>query len=188
MDKNIAALLREDARTIHVVFNMDDAMENHLDVDFDWPKGADKNVVAEAKRKIMEGNSPAFRIRPGAKTWTYVTDNPAVAVGDTVIVDAEGKIKLVKVVKVDAEAKIEPNSDIVYKWIIGRVDMDAYQATLKRNADLEALVAEASRNHMRRSFRQVVLDSLENGTRDKVLALVSSTSAIKRVRKPRVRV
>jgi len=177
MDKNIAALLRQDARTVHVVFNMDDAIDNHLDVDFAWPAGADDNMIAEAKRKIAAKKSPAFKIRPGAKTYTYVT-HLDIKVGDTVIAEAGGTPKLVKVVRVDDDVKIEPNDTIEYGWIIQKIDMDAYAANRERNAQIESAVAEAMRNNLRRGFAQSVLMAIgDEKTKANLTALIGAPPA-----------
>lgn len=174
MDKNIAALLRQDARTVHVVMNMDDAVENHLDVDFAWPAGADANVIAEAKRKIAAKASPAFRIKPGAKKYTYVT-HLDIQVGDTVIAEAGGTPKLVKVVQVDDDVKIEPNDSIEYGWIICKIDMAAYAANRERNVKIESAVAEAMRNNLRRGFAQSVLMAIgDDSTRSALTALIGA--------------
>lgn len=171
MDKNIAALLRQDARTVHVVMNMDDALENHLDQDFVWPHGADANVIEEAKRKIRANRSPAFAIRPGIKTYTYVT-HLDVRAGDTVIAEAAGQVKLVKVVRVDSEVKIEPNDTIEYGWLIGKVDMEAYISNRQRNEQIAAAVAGAMRNNLRRGFAQSVLAQIEGPQRDALQNLI----------------
>lgn len=174
MDKNIAALLRQDARTIRVVFNMDDALEDHLDVDFVWPAGADANVIAEAKRKISARKSPDFRIKPGVKTYTYVT-HLDIAIGDTVIVEAGGQPKMVKVISVDADVKIEPNDTIEYGWVIQKIDMAAYIANRERNAQIESAVAEAMRNNLRRGFAQSVLAAIGDDTvRNNLTALIGA--------------
>jgi hypothetical protein len=177
MDKNIAALLRQDARTIHVVFNMDDALENHLDVDLVWPAGADANMIAEAKRKIVANKSPAFRVKPGVKQYTYVT-HLDIAIGDTVIVEAAGQPKLVKVVRVDSEVKIEPNDTVEYGWVIQKVDMPAYIANRERNAQIESAVAEAMRNNLRRGFAQSVIAAIGDETaRNNLTALIGAPTA-----------
>jgi len=174
MDQNIAALLRQDARTIKVVFNMDDALAEHLDADFVWPAGADANVIAEAKRKIREGKSPAFRVKPGAKTYTYVT-HLDIAIGDTVIVEAGGTPKMVKVVGVDTDVKIEPNDTIEYGWVIQKIDMAAYVANKERNAQIESAVAEAMRNNLRRGFAQSVIAAIgDEATRANLVTLIGA--------------
>lgn len=174
MDKNIAALLRQDARTVHVVYNMDDAIDDHLEVDFVWPAGADANVIAEAKRKIAARKSPAFKIRPGVKTYTYVT-HLDITVGDTVIVEAGGAPKLVKVVRVDDDVKIEPNDAIEYGWVIQKIDTDAYVANRERNVQIESAVAEAMRNNLRRDFAQSVLAAIGDDTsRQALTALIGA--------------
>jgi hypothetical protein len=177
MDKNIAALLRQDARTVHVVFNADDALEDHLDVDFVWPAGADANVIAEAKRKIAARKSPAFRVRPGVKQYTYITHLP-ITEGDTVIVEAGGTPKMVKVIRVDADVKLEPNDTVEYGWVIQKVDMAAYIANRERNAQIASAVAEAMRNNLRRGFAQSVITAIgDETTKANLVALIGAPAS-----------
>lgn len=132
MDKNLPALLREDAKTIGVKFNST------------------------------------------AKHYTYVTHLP-VAVGDSVIVatGATDELQIAAVVRIDDEVKIEPGSDIEYKWVIGIVDMAAALENQKRNEAIQAEAAVIVRNNMRRSFAQQVLGAASEDQRSKLLALTS---------------
>jgi len=133
----------------------------------------------------MERNLPAL-LRSDAKTvqvkfpgtgklYTYVTHLP-MKCGDYVVIDAESQIKIAKVVAVDDEAKIEPGSDIEYKWVIAVVDMAAYEANQKRNSDIQAEAATIIRGNLRRSFAQQVLGAASDGQREKLLVLTGNVA------------
>lgn len=158
MDKNIAALLRADARTVHVVFDagltmFDDIPEAPLQKGF-------KAAAAQVK------------------TYTYVTHIEGLARGDAVIVQAAGEIKIAYVESVDEDVEIEPNSTVQYKWIIDRVDMAAHTANMERNSLIETEMAQAYRNNLRRSFAANVLAGLGEEHKAKLLALTGATDAL----------
>jgi hypothetical protein len=157
MDKNIAALLREDTKTVHVSFESGLADFDDLD-----------DIVVTSK----PAGAKAVRPTPGhLRLYTYVT-HLDVKRGDTVVVEAAGEIKLANVIRVDEQAEIEPNSSVAYKWVIDKVDMVAYDENQQRNAEIERTVGEAYRQNLRRTFAQAVLGTLEDGKRDDLAKLL----------------
>ena len=148
MDKNIAALLREDTKTVHVVF--DPVFVELVD--------------------LTAGTAAAGNY----KKYTYVTDLDLKA-GDTVVLDAQGKICVAYVVVVDQTCSIEPNSNIRYKWVIGKVDLEAHEANTQRNAEIENTVAKAYRKNLRRSFAQQILAGVDDANRDHLTKLLGSS-------------
>ena len=146
MDKNIAALMRHDARTVHVVF-----------------------------RSNSESNCGW-----GTKRYTYVS-HLELQPGDQVIVPMgygtkeleQNSVTTIAWVKaVDDTVKIEPNSDITYKWVISKIDMSAHEANMQRNMDIEAMVADAYRESLRASFSTRVLESMDADKRAAVTKLL----------------
>jgi hypothetical protein len=130
MDKNIAAILREDARTIGVTFGDEFA---------------------------------------GSKSYTYITDI-ALEVGDTVIVPSgsDDRFKMATVDRVDDDLEIQPNANMKYRWIAGKVDFAAYQRNMERNAEIEKLIAKTYRTNARQAYAQQFLV----GAAPEVVALV----------------
>lgn len=143
MDRNIAALLREDARTVHVRY-----FETQVD----------------------PGTFRPATFRP-AKQYTYVT-HLGVKVGDKVVVQASGQIMIAEVKKVDEDVQIEPNDSIKYAWVISVVDTAAFEANMERNRQIEASVADAYRKNLRRSFAEQVLSGLTKAKRLEVSKLL----------------
>jgi hypothetical protein len=156
MDKNIAALLREDAHTVHVSF--DQVAEDFDDED-------------SQPTKAYTSNRPKS---PNAKTYTYVTDLPLV-VGDTVVVEAQGKINLAFIRRVDEDVKIAPNSGTTYRWVIAKVDMTGYEANIERNKEIEQAVSDAYRNNLRRSFAQQILSGVDDSHRESLQRLIGAS-------------
>ena len=166
-EKNIAALMREDARTVHVVFDTDEGM-----ADFDTP--------ISAGEWVDEAPAPGYRIAPArnkSRTYTYVT-HLDIAEGDVVAVQAAGVVKIARIVKVDDHAKIEPSSNTRYNWVIARIDVEAHHANMARNAEIEKVVADAYRANLRRGFAQQILSGLEDGKRDEVLKLIAKPDSL----------
>lgn len=157
MDKNIAALLREDAKTVHVTFE-------EIDRDF-LDEVEERFVTTPAGAKLRIGGNA------GPRLYTYVT-HLEVKTGDTVVVLANKETKLATVVRVDSEVEIEPNSNVAYKWVIDKVDLVAYEENQQRNEEIEKTVSEAYRVNLRRSFAQTVLQGVEDSRREQLTLLL----------------
>ena len=89
-ERNIAALMRNDCRTVHVRFNL---VGNEFDAPPYPPTG----------KKPTNG-------------YTYVTDI-ALSPCDIVVVDGAGELKLAWVESVDDDVKIEPSSETTFEWV-----------------------------------------------------------------------
>lgn len=155
MEKNIAALLREDARTVHVRY-LDDSTEG--------------NELASAVR----GNSKLPQFSTSARTYTYVTDMP-LKEGQLVIVPANRVIKLARVAHIDEDVKI---SDIQYAWVIDMVNEDAHNENMSRNHEIEKTVAEAYRNNLRRGFAQQLLAGVDDARREQLTKLIAAPTTV----------
>lgn len=152
MEKNIAALMREDTRTVQVTF---DQVANDFDEIESSPPAAGLNRAKSTT----------------AKSYTYVTDLDLV-VGDTVVVEARGLLALARVRSVDDDVAIEPNADTKFKWVVAKVDQARYLENVKRNAEIEEAVANAYRHNLRRSFAQNILAALDDASRGRIGALL----------------
>jgi len=135
VDKNIAALMRHDARTVHVVLS---------------------NTSGDGWN---------------TKHYTYVS-HLALVPGDQIVVPVNDGTCIALVKKIDDTVKIEPNSDITYKWVITKIDMAAHEANMQRNKDIESMVADAYRESLRASFSQRVLESMDPIKRGEVNKLL----------------
>lgn len=136
MDKNIAAILREDTRTVSVCF---DITNNEL----------------------------------LGKLYTYVT-HLDLACNDLVVVPVgSDDLKVAKVVNVSEDLDIEPNCDIKFRWVVGKVDVEAHKANMARNKEIEAMLAHSYRMNARQAYAAQFL----TGADPKVLALVKGAQA-----------
>lgn len=156
MDKNLAALMRQDTRTVQVVFGA---------------LAPDLAAVPGMAEAFASGHVASTPKAPDAKGYTYVSDIP-LAVGDVVVVEARGALQVAAVRQADEDVKIEPNSDTRYNWVLAKVDFTAYAATAQRNAELENVVSEAYRHNLRRSFASQILAGVDDDNRARVAALI----------------
>jgi hypothetical protein len=140
MDKNIAALLREDVNTVKVQFT----------------------VTPYELRRALAAQGP---IDPKTQ-YTYLT-YLKVEVGDMVLVTTSNSPvpKVAFVTSIDDGVDIQPNSEIKYKWLVQKVDMTEFDANEARNAVIEETVTEAYKNNLRRSFAQQILSGVDDTKR-----------------------
>ena len=170
MEKNIAAFLDSTAYTISVSFNSVQ------------PSGAKSK-----KRYTYICNIPDVKVG----NWVVV-DAPEFT-GDAHIPLREGEMrmeyldsilscepamlrgvpKLVLVTGVDKDVAIEPNSTTTYGWVISKLDMTAYQETLRRNNQVNSLVSDAYKASMRKSFAERILGDMAEDDRTKLISLLS---------------
>jgi hypothetical protein len=135
---NIAALLREDTKTIQVAF----------------PKG-----VAYPDTEMTE-NTLVDIEEYDRKYYAYVTDFD-VKGGDCVLVEAAGAIKVAIVCNVDDTVKIDPGLQYELRWVIQKLDFSHYRANIAKNAEIKELVQQAYQRNLRKSFRQQLLAGLD---------------------------
>lgn len=131
MDKNIAAILRNDAKTVVVKF------------------AVEKDTL-----------------------YTYVTDLDFKA-GDLALVHGfGGKLAVVTVIEAHAELMIEPNSDIRFAWIAGKVDLTQYEANVLRNQTIEKTISESYKARMRQAFTESIMAQLPADASDSIKSLL----------------
>lgn len=101
-------------------------------------------------------DAPNEKFNLEAKSWTYkAMAHDGISVGDLVLVDSPRHgIVAVTVVRVDTEVDLEFSSNIRYKWIIGKVPLDAY----------------AERNDREEQFRQQMVQLERKKRRETLLA------------------
>lgn len=151
MDKNIVAFIRDDVKTIGVRFFQDRMKE-------------------EGRLSSLElGNKDELTL--SGREYTYLTDLD-VEVGNLVAVYAVGVPKVVMVTSVHEELAIEPNESIEYKWVIGKIDMQAYIDNCKKNAEIQRTLASAYKSSMRNQFRNVVMSQIDEASQAKLLSIL----------------
>ncbi len=151
IERNIAALLREDAKTIRVRF-----YESQYD------------KVRRENNSIANDTMETFTSQ---KVYSYVTDLE-LELGNMVVVEAAGQFKVALVVEVDDSVKVEPGHEYQLRWVVCRIDTTAYEQNMKRNKEIEELVQQAYQKNLRRSFAQQILAGVDDTARDNLQKLL----------------
>ena len=90
-----------------------------------------------------------FKETPG-RIYTYkVGNNLGLKVGDEVVVDARGESKVVTVKRVDLAPKIDLNATYEYKWVIQKVEKEAYAERLKVEEEVKETLIAVEAEHQR---------------------------------------
>lgn len=167
MDKNIAAFLDPTAFTISVMFKASEskaAREYTYLCNLPGVKAGDW-VVVDAPD--FDGAGPYA----DSSRMTMVDIEQVIGNGTLAF---SGVPKVVIVTKVDDTVNIEPNAPKQYKWVVAKLELAAYYATLKRNAKITETVSESYRKSMRRSFSERVLADMDESSRIALLELIPS--------------
>ena len=123
-EKNIAALVREDTKTIGVRFYQSER-------DYKTSSQTAQRVDIVDLDTIISGLSP--------KEYTYVT-HLDFKIGDLAIVKTAGELKVAYVSRVDEGCEIEPNLNMKFSWVVDRVNQDEYENQMNINKQLEELL------------------------------------------------
>ena len=141
MEKNLAAFLREDTKTVGVRFIKD----------------LFANSANYQQTLLGEDSNP---IQLSTREYTYVTDIP-LEVGDNVIVFAQDIPKVVIVTRVDDILNLNPKDTIEYKWVVSKVDYTSYNENAKKNEVITDFVRSAYRKNVKAQFKEIVLAGLD---------------------------
>lgn len=140
MDKNVAALLRNDAKTVGVRFFLQKDQEAYAN--FQRNKG------------LGLGTIPEDELSP--KTYTYVTSENFEP-GDLAMVFVSQIPRVVRVTEVHATCLIEPNSSIQYKWIAAKIDLGSHLLNMSKNAEIEDVIAKSYKRNLKSQFKALML-------------------------------
>lgn len=91
------------------------------------------------------------------KTYTYLTKDKTIKVGDVVVVDARGKLTCVIVTEISETPEITENDTTKYKWIVGKVDYLQYVAVRQWEATCHKQIREGIRSKHKISAREALL-------------------------------
>lgn len=157
MDKNIAALMRQDCKTVHVRF---------------WKDRNDNSASYSGKNPVSLSLGTVPMDAFSDKRYTYITDLD-LKEGDWALVLVSGIPKVVTVVAVDEDCEIEPNDNVAYKWVFGKVDTTNYYENLKKNEEIEGIVSSAYKKSLRAQFSQLLLAGTDAETQLRLQDLIT---------------
>lgn len=157
---NIAAFIREDAKTVGVRFHKDQ-----------YDRAKDPRGYNELDLSNTE--------------YTYIT-NLDFKVGDLAVVYVMGNPKVVMITSLHDGIMIQPNADKKYNWIVAKVDTTGYEKNEAINDEIEATVQMAYQENVKNQFRNLILNGMDEVSRMKVLGLIGHKE-VKPVRKSRAK-
>lgn len=142
MEKNLAAFLREDTKTVGVRFIKDTFSTS---TEYQMTLIGTENVEAYPLSN---------------KEYTYITDLP-LEVEDHVIVFVHEAPKVAIVTRVDEAVNIAPKDNVEYKWIACRVDYSQYKENCQKNKQIAEFMSTSYRKNVKEQFREIVLAGLD---------------------------
>lgn len=97
----------------------------------------------------------------GEKSYLFKSLDPTIEVDDIVVVptDTRHNFTCVKVTEVDVDPDLETQLNL--KWIVGKVDMPAYEEVLKNEKAAIAAVGKAEKARRRRELRESLFKNEE---------------------------
>lgn len=135
MNNNMAAFLRENARTIKVRFFKDQYKQSHNDM----------TLLGDTELSQTE--------------YIYLT-TLELKVGDLVIVTARDLFQVVYVSEVAEDVTLDIADTVKYKWIVQKLDVTAYCKLLEENKKLEQIIATSYKQSVRGQFKQMLFQQL----------------------------
>ncbi len=139
MEKNIAALLRDDTKTVGVRFFKDNFQDKKYNPTL---------LDLESYTNLSD------------KTYLYVTTE-VFKVGDYAVVFVNEIPKIALIARVDDTCLIDPQVDTEFKWIVSKVCMDTYHENKKKNDVILDIVSQAYKKNLKNQFQDIVMSSLD---------------------------
>lgn len=119
------------------------------------------DTVRAVKGVYEEGHTPAL----------FKTMDQTVAVGDIMVVQSSTRLEVTTVKIVEVDVDINFDSNVLIKWAISKVDMQAFAEVLAQENEAIAAVNSAERKRKKEALRQSLFADHED--KIKVLALSS---------------
>ena len=130
MEKNLAAFLREDTKTVGVRFIKDTFS------------------TSTEYQMTLVGTENVDWYALSNKEYTYITDLP-LEVEDHVIVFVHEAPKVAIVTRVDEAVNIAPKDNVEYKWIACRVDYSQYKENCQKNKQIAEFMSTSYRKNVK---------------------------------------
>jgi len=161
-NKHLYALLDQSYTTIGVVF----ARDERPDLQQAPPApGHQPQGLRQAGRKAPPWGRPDDGV-PTPKAYTYkVPRDEAIAIDDYVVVHGEHSgLAIGRVVRVDADPRIDVDAPYDYKWIVQRVDRETYQRRVDAERAFSDAMLNVERVRQREQLVQGFKDNLPEGS------------------------
>ena len=128
-------------------------------------------------RVIFTVNLPFDPVAVGAQTgYTYLMPYAMdLRVGDAVVVPVTGNgFKIGQVIAVDAQPDLNLDAPFQYKWVVGKVDFQAYNERLMMEDRIGAKVQDLERENLRKNLVAGLMESMGSEAVGLIGALVGA--------------
>lgn len=82
------------------------------------------------------------------------------------------RLRVARVLSVDTDVTIEPNSNTQFKWVVSTIDLVPYAQLMVRNDKLASTIQSAYKKSLRRSFADRVLAELDDSGQNELRKLL----------------
>lgn len=162
LNRNAVSLMQENMTTIQVEINPKTSPDGALLHSAVQPAPAefpDSNAYHHHPRSAPMPAAPAqFQV------YTFkINTSEFPVIGDHVVVSTTKGMRVGVIREVHASPQIDLHADYDYKWVVGKINMDDYLATLHREkaftTALEEIERQKQREEVRKSFAESMGDS-----------------------------
>lgn len=144
--KHLFSLLDTTFTTVHVVFG---------------------GPIVDIEEDQYDFRAPPRPAKAPSAPQTYVYKVPKdwnVEKNDVLVVERNGGMNLVHVVRVDGEPDIDLDANFDYKWAVQKVDRSAYDALVEKEKGFQDTMLNVERVKQRESLLQSFRESLPEGS------------------------
>lgn len=114
---------------------------------------------------LLQENYTTVKVRfaeGNGKLYTYKAPNDLeLKEFDIAVVYASGQYKVVTVMDVDVVPVLDLDAEYDYRWIVQKVDTDAYEERLEREKQFEQLLLQIERKKQQRAIRDELIAGLD---------------------------
>lgn len=97
-----------------------------------------------------------------SKKEIFKTFDPTISVGDYLVVPSSTRLELTTVRVTDVDVEVDLESSATVRWIVGQIDMEAYEQVKRSEDQAITRVKSAKANAAREELRKQLLADLDN--------------------------
>lgn len=126
------------------------------------------NANIKAMRTIYQPENASQK--NSQQRYTFKTIDENIKVGDLVLVPTDTRFGFTvnEVVEANVEVEVDFDSNVQMKWIVGKVDLQAYEKILAMEATMIDAIKTGELRKRREDIKKNTLDAFTNGELDKL--------------------
>lgn len=132
-------------------------------------------LLADPSVRAVKGCYDPEAPSSSKRNYIFKTLDKSLKVGDLVVVPTETRhgFTVFKLEQVDV--LIDPSSDVELKWVVGRVDLDAYRHTMAEEDRVIQRLRAAEHRKLREEMRKALFEGHEDEAKMLTIAPMSVT-------------